>query len=100
MFWNKGLVQTGKPKFFDMHKMCTYEYKSKYNLLLFPGNRNALFCHDVIRDTGWHVRQWQPEKLGVPARGVAGAGPDCGHSVLHAADHLHQISITDLGNFV
>lgn len=75
------------------------QIQKRQHLLLLYGHRNGVSQHDVIRNAGRHVRHRQPEKLGVPAGGVAVAGPDGGHGVLHAADHLHQISVTHLANF-
>lgn len=63
--------------------------------MLGKGNRPP--PEDVILDTRWHVRQRQPKELGVPACGIAATWPDRGHGVLHAEDHLHQVSVSVVG---
>lgn len=53
----------------------------------------AKFQEKSVGDAGWHVRQRQPEELGVPPRRVSSARVNGGDGVLHAADHLHQVRV-------
>lgn len=64
------------------------------------GDGDGFFEQDVVADAGGHVGQRQPEQLGVPAGRVAFAGRDGRHGVLHAAHHLHQVAVAQLGDFV
>lgn len=56
-----------------------------------PGN-DYIFFQNVVLDAAGHVRERQPEQLGIPARRVASAGPDGSHSELHAVDHIHRVT--------
>lgn len=58
-----------------------------------PEGRGRQFEEESIREAGGHVGQGQPEELGVPAGRVTSAGVHGGDSVLHAADHLHQVGV-------
>lgn len=48
-----------------------------------------------VNHTGGHVRQRDPEELGVPAGAVPGARVGSGQSVLHTAGHLGEVRVTD-----
>lgn len=48
-----------------------------------------------INNSGRHVRERDPEKLGIPAGAVPGTWVGSSQSVLHAVRHLAEISVTD-----
>lgn len=58
-----------------------------------PERSGRQFEEDNVREAGGHVGQGQPEELGVPARRVTSAGVHGGDGVLHAVDHLHQVTV-------
>lgn len=47
-----------------------------------------------VHDEGWHVGHRQPEDLCIPSSRVASARIHGGDGVLHAADHLHQVTVS------